>query len=543
MLTQLRIRNFKQFEDVTIELGQTVVFIGANNSGKTTALQALMLWWVALQEWTDHHKTAQVISPTAKLAPLSINRLSLIAIPMPYARLLWRNLAIKKNEDEPIDIRVTDTIWGEQSYQFDYINEESINCSESHLNKSDFYQQKTPRFAFLTPMSGLVSVEPKVERGRLSVLIGEGRTAEVLRNLCYNVYEQNTHWQALVDHMNNLFHVSILPPVYVVGRGEIRMSYQESNGIELDISSGGRGMLQMLLLLAFLYDNLATVLLLDEPDAHLEIIRQREVYELLTTITRRMGSQLMIATHSEVIMNEAGEQDTMVAFVGKPHRIDTRGNKTQIKKALTEIRFDDYFQAERTGWVLYLEGTTDKSILQAFANKLNHPVKDILSQAFVVYVSNQEKKAQNHFSGLQEAIPDIRGVALFDRQKSKTQAREALRFMAWRKREIENYLFLPETLQAYAQRWGDHAPQIMQTLVQDRYPAIALRNRQDIWWANTKASDDVLEPLFDEFFKTLVMTNEMRKTNFHILAYFVPLDQIDPEITEKLDTILKVATE
>ena len=41
MLTKLTIRNFKRFDEVEIELGNAVVFIGPNNSGKTTALQAL----------------------------------------------------------------------------------------------------------------------------------------------------------------------------------------------------------------------------------------------------------------------------------------------------------------------------------------------------------------------------------------------------------------------------------------------------------------------------------------------------------------------
>ena len=40
MLTKLTIRNFKQFQDTKeIELGNSVVFIGPNNSGKTTAVQ------------------------------------------------------------------------------------------------------------------------------------------------------------------------------------------------------------------------------------------------------------------------------------------------------------------------------------------------------------------------------------------------------------------------------------------------------------------------------------------------------------------------
>ena len=43
VLTRLRVRNFKRFDEVDIELGKAVVLIGPNNSGKTTALQALAL--------------------------------------------------------------------------------------------------------------------------------------------------------------------------------------------------------------------------------------------------------------------------------------------------------------------------------------------------------------------------------------------------------------------------------------------------------------------------------------------------------------------
>jgi predicted ATP-dependent endonuclease of OLD family len=48
MLTKIKIRNFKRFGSVEIDLGNPVVFIGPNNSGKTSALQALALWQVGL---------------------------------------------------------------------------------------------------------------------------------------------------------------------------------------------------------------------------------------------------------------------------------------------------------------------------------------------------------------------------------------------------------------------------------------------------------------------------------------------------------------
>ncbi len=53
MLTRIQVRNLKRFDDVTFELGKTVVLIGPNNSGKTTELQALALWEIGLRRWNE----------------------------------------------------------------------------------------------------------------------------------------------------------------------------------------------------------------------------------------------------------------------------------------------------------------------------------------------------------------------------------------------------------------------------------------------------------------------------------------------------------
>jgi predicted ATPase len=176
--------------------------------------------------------------------------------------------------------------------------------------------------------------------------------------------------------MRDLFGITIHKPDYVSERGELSMEFTDPRSVTLDLSASGRGLQQTLLLLAFLLDNPGCVLLLDEPDAHLEILRQQQLYKTLTEVASETGSQIIAASHSEVILNEAADRDVVVAIVGKPHRIDDRGS--QLLKSLKSIGFDQYLRAEETGWILYMEGATDLAVLRAFAKTLGYPAAQLL---------------------------------------------------------------------------------------------------------------------------------------------------------------------
>ncbi len=103
MLTKLICRNFKRFGEIEVELGNPVVFIGPNNSGKTTALQALALWEIGLKRWNENRKGK---TNPEKRPGVVINRLNLISVPVPEARLLWRNLQVRDPKNVRIDIIV-----------------------------------------------------------------------------------------------------------------------------------------------------------------------------------------------------------------------------------------------------------------------------------------------------------------------------------------------------------------------------------------------------------------------------------------------------
>ncbi|OFV93739.1 MAG: AAA family ATPase [Acidobacteria bacterium RIFCSPLOWO2_12_FULL_54_10] len=569
MLTKLTIRNFKRFEEAVIELGNPVVFIGPNDSGKTTALQALALWSIGVRRWKEKLSGR---TPATKRPGVAINRRDLLTVPVPAANLLWRDLHVRnvrredggqKTTNVLIDILVEGVSKGQEwkfGLEFYYANVESFYCRP--MSNKDGRRMDVPleagevRIAFLPPMSGLAPQESRLDLGAINVHLGEGRTAEVLRNLCFQIVSLeggNELWKKICDRIEDLFGIKLGVPTYISERGEITLSYRNRTRVVLDLSASGRGLQQTLLLLAHLVINPKSILLLDEPDAHLEILRQRQTYQLLVDTAREHGSQIIAASHSEVVLNEAADRDVVIAFVGKPHRIDDRGS--QALKALKEIGFDQFYQAEQMGWVLYVEGATDLAILQALSKKLHHPAQKFLDRPFVRYVGNQPNKAESHFFGLREASPNLVGFALFDQIDQQLQIHPALIEYKWSRREIENYLCSPDTLCAFAESLATEASpgplftreesekrrKIMDECIADLAPPVALRDPSDRWWIDTKISDDFLDRLFPAFFKKLHLPNLMNKTDYHVLAQYVPENRIDQEVGKVLESIIQTA--
>ena len=553
-----------------VELGSPVLLVGPNNSGKTSALQAVALWDIGLKRWIEKRQGTKT---PEKRPGVTINRRDLIAVPVPSANLLWKDLHTRDSFKQSgtqhtknirVDI-VVEGVTGTSSWkcglEFDYANEESLYCRPLRLTDARNPERMpipegagSVQVAFLPPMSGLAATETKLEPGAINVRIGEGRTADVLRNLCHEIWERDEGaWEKIVDYIRDLFGVVLEAPRYIAERGEIEMGYKDAR-TRLDLSSSGRGVQQTLLLLAYMYRNPGAVLLMDEPDAHLEILRQRQIYQLLTDIARENGNQIIAASHSEVLLNEAGGRDLVIAFLGDPHPISGRGS--QLRKSLSEIGFEQYYQAEQNKWVLYLEGSTDLAFLRMFARVLgHHKAQKVLETPFVKYVGNQAKSVSSHFHGLREAVPNLKAVAIFDRLDQELPADLRDIAVEWRRREIENYVCYPETLMAYARgqaRAASAGPLFESQEAGRRVAAMekaleevtgALRTLKAVspWNADTKVSDDFLTPLFKSYFKLLGIPNVMAKKNFYELAEYIPREKLDGEITEKLEAIVLTA--
>ena len=339
LLHYLEIQNFKHFgERQRIELDHPAVLIGPNNCGKTTAIQAIALWSQAVRTWYESKGRSRPKERTAT----SLNRLNIVSVPVQRTRYFWHNTAVRTGNRE-IPLLITVGVQHENAVEpvtmrFRNQGEDLVYCTpdETTLRNPEAIRTAAGlNVHLLYPMSGLETEEPILQPGRIDVLLGQGQTAQVLRNLCLLVFQKSRDdWRQIVRLTERLFSVELGDPTETA-RGSIDLFYGQPGVREpLEVSVAGRGLQQVLLISAYLYSRRNAVLLIDEPDAHLETLRQRQVYVLLREIAAENDSQVVLVTHSEVLMDEALDHN-LTLLLGQ--RADNLAAKPEIRNALTYI--------------------------------------------------------------------------------------------------------------------------------------------------------------------------------------------------------------
>ena len=582
LLHYLEIENFKHFGDkLRIELGHPAVLIGPNNCGKTTAIQAIALWSQAVKTWLD----AKGKSTPKERTATSLNRLNIVSVPVQRTRYFWHNTAVRAGNRE-IPLVITVGILHQNKVEavtmrFRNQGDELVYCTPDDATLQKLEVIKTAaalKVDLLYPMSGLETEEPILQPGRIDVLLGQGQTAQVLRNLCLLVFKDAADdWHTITSLMKRLFSIELGNPAETA-RGSIDLFYKQVNVKEpLDVALAGRGLLQMLLIFAYLYTHRRGVLLIDEPDAHLEILRQKQVYVLLREIAAENESQVVMVTHSEVILDEALDHNLTLLLGGKA---DDLAAKIDIRNALKHYGAEHYIRTRQRGYLLYVEGGTDIDMLRALAVRLKHPVVSVWDErinAFYVQdnypgsdLDSELERVEggfgvtpkSHYFALREMVPGLRGLAILDNDgRARRDADEGgLQVSYWSRYEAENYFITPEVLRAFvADQYGDvplydafrtETTEILDALVLERvfggraedfdtWKSAGVDAARLLWEAKTERVK--LSDFAEEFFRRLAQrlghAMLLRKGELHRLVRFVDPAAIPAEVLTKLDLL------
>ncbi|WP_416768265.1 ATP-dependent nuclease [Sulfurimonas sp. ST-25] len=589
LIHYLEIENFKRFgEKQRIDLDHPSVIIGPNNSGKTSSIQAIALWSQAIKSWYDARKG----SSATKRTSTPINRLEIVSVPVQTTKYFWSNTQTRSGNQE-IYLEITLGIeWKEEvipvTMRFRNQGNELVYATpdEETLKNHDLLEHLVKlNVELLYPMSGLETEEPILQPLHINDLMGQGRTAQVLRNLCLMVYKNSKDdWGKVSTLINRLFHVELGIPKENA-RGKIELFYTQSELKEpLEISMSGRGFQQMLLMFAYLYSHKNSVLLVDEPDAHLEILRQKQVYVLLRDIASENNSQVVIVTHSEVILDEALDNNLTLLISGKS---DDLAAKCDIKNTLKHFGTEHYIKALERGYVFYVEGSTDVDMLRALAKKIEHPINNIWDEQLNVYyvqdnypVSSNSKELERveggfgitpkkHFFILRELISGLKGLAILDNDGKGRQSSNdgGLNVQYWTRYEAENYFITPKLLKKFArEKYADTEEMglfafeddvLIDTIMDDVIlEKVFLNNQIDfnaykglednaarlVWEAKTEKIK--LSSFAEEYYRKLSAAMNapilLRKGEFHLLVEMIDATSVTKEVEEKLDLLMNL---
>ena len=553
MIHTVRIRGFKRLgRQVEFRLPGHVVLAGPNNTGKTTVLQAIASWALALRRWRELNN----FNPGTGYAYAPIARQAFTAVPLRSFDLMWTNRLYHRNN--PIEVQLQHNDGWSVTMEFIADSTEQIYVRPKKADAPpDVVRDLDLRVAFVPPMTGIGIDEPVFQPPKIEQLLGLGRPGEVLRNLLVEANRDEVAWGELQASIEKLFSYRLRPPDTSGAHIVADYTIVDSSGVSpiLDIANAGSGFQQVLMLLAFLNTRPGAVLLLDEPDAHLHVILQDAIYHELRTVAARQRSQLVVATHSEVVIN-AVEPRELYVMLSEPRAIADNAERSRLIYSLRVLSNADVMQALSVRGVLYVEDYTDIDILRTWAARLAHRAESLLTTELMwkpsVFqtrdrgVDNSGIRSRDHFDALQLVRDGLPGLELVDGDAHQgiqggAITGSGLQRLRWQRYEIESYLVHQDALARFVESFvgaNAAAPHVddMRAYMRRELPPGAIDDPlgNHPFLNGTKARTDILPPILNA-----AGIHELPYTRYHEIAHVMLPDEIHPEVIEKLDAICR----
>jgi energy-coupling factor transporter ATP-binding protein EcfA2 len=323
--------DFKGFQHETIDLSPITVLVGGNNSGKSSVLQGFH-FGVSILQSIEMVGAQNFLSTDLRYCPTS--------------NFLELKRGGTLTEKSGLELHYDSDDGGEnQNNSFCQVKvsrgRNGAVSARVETNSSDFRSNlsssHTPFSIYVPGLSGV----PLTEEFRSELVVDNG----IARGDA-NLYLRNVLNRIHTDpHLSEKFHrllSGIFPDLRIKAPFDenrhvnIPAAAEFSDGTEKSIDLLGTGALQAIQLIAYVVRYNPSVLLLDEPDAHLHPSNQRTLCQVLRAISKQTGVQLILATHSRHFVDEfINESDSSVVWL-KDNKVERDTTPSQVS-ILTDL--------------------------------------------------------------------------------------------------------------------------------------------------------------------------------------------------------------
>jgi predicted ATPase len=455
MLTTIKLRNFKCFEKHTIPLRTTTIIVGQNNSGKSTIVEALRLVSIianryahlpygSVPRWLDVPKAYRGVSPALDNQDINFDCVfHRYASPPAEIEARFESGAV-----------MTVYIGGpDKVHAVVFDPDKKIVTTQQQAAAL-----RLPRIGILPQISPVNPSERVLQAHYVRKAIDSNLASWHFRN------QLNLLYAVAFDEFTRISE-STWPRLKIQelrGQGLVR-----NEDFVAEVAWMGHGLQMWLQTMWFLARSPdSSTLILDEPDVYMHADLQRKLIRFL----RRKGKQVIIATHSIEIMAEVDPENILVVDRGKRQAKFATDIPT-VQKAVDHIGGVHNLQLARL-WnakrCLFVEGN-DVLLFKIFQDKLfpdSEEPLDVIPNLSVNgwagwnYVVGSSMLMESNFGAQITTYCVLDSDYHTDDQKERRlqEAKERqINLHIWKKKEIENYLLLPNVISRLIGKKGSSA--------------------------------------------------------------------------------------
>lgn len=471
MIRRFTIEGFKRFEHGTvIDLDDVTVLVGANNSGKSTILHALILFQYCVET------TRRINGNGPEPKQLALGRRSVSpdefgVLPVADPGDLWPNGRVQtKNKPNTLMLRAEFDNRATIGFQLqlDYNRFHIVPSTRGPWREAIDGREirLIPIFSGFLPREEYLTLPARRDRLRLQ------RHGEMVRNLLWDLREHAVaRWNTLQELLKELFPESAVSVEFDLEVDRFLNATYRDRVLtrERDVMTAGSGFHQALQILASVLAPGAGTVLVDEPDAHLHARLQERLVRILARLGSEEQVQFILATHSPQLLNAAPEGTVRVCMDGRVAALRVQPEQLRLLEELGAMDRMEIVPLLTSRAVVFVENKRDRNLLQDFARKHwgEKKQQDVWRgltflytyqspvDAGVLDLGRQVRDLLNS-SGITSGRP-VRMVAIGDRDYRTDASRRAVlrthagragtdayrldfKLLLWDANEIENYL-------------------------------------------------------------------------------------------------------
>lgn len=453
---KIRIKKFKKIRNVELELSPINIFIGANNSGKSSFIQGIQFAISACQT-LDLLGARWVKSITRTLSLDSREFLYTPTSDIAYLYHGKRLSSSRKKEDRNwIEFTFEDGATsklkvsrGKNGGFTTVLEGKKLGMSLSSVEK--------PFCVYVPGIAGI----PVREKYEVPIAVKKSATRgdsnNYLRNILLTINVDEESWKSFSSSVKNVYGDIELAVEFDSERSEFIEIYVKKEGVTLPLDSVGTGLLQVIQIFAYIEYFSPKVILLDEPDSHIHPTKQKVLAnELVNRAIEQDNLKIVFSTHSRYILEALDGRATVFHFQEGKALPNVAGSSVLLDIGAADA--DYLFSKKHLKYVIATEDKVDnidekKSYLKKFmlANGLKED--EFVLHSYEGCTKVDFAKILQGF--VQKQIPTARVIVHIDRDQKVDGDRELIKLkrdcesrglllFVTEFQEIESYFTRPE---------------------------------------------------------------------------------------------------